>query len=47
MKPEIAMALETMGIGSANVTATLDLETALGLLGVGRPDVIETQLATE
>jgi len=44
MKPEIAMALETMGIGLANVTATLDLETALGLLGVGRPDVIETDL---
>jgi rsbT antagonist protein RsbS len=41
MKPEIAMALETMGIGLANVTATLDLETALGLLGVGRPDVID------
>jgi len=39
MKPEIAMALETMGIRLANVTTTLDLETALGLLGVGRPEI--------
>ena len=38
MKPEIAMALETMGIRRANVTTTLDLETALGRLGVRRPD---------
>jgi rsbT antagonist protein RsbS len=38
MKPEIAMALETMGIGLANVTSTLDLETALTLQGVSRPD---------
>jgi rsbT antagonist protein RsbS len=38
MKPEIAMALETMGIRLANVTTTLDLETGLGLLGVTRPD---------
>jgi rsbT antagonist protein RsbS len=38
MKPEIAMALETMGIRLANVTTTLDLETALGRLGVRRPD---------
>jgi rsbT antagonist protein RsbS len=37
MKPEIAMALETMGIRLANVTTTLDLETALARLGVGRP----------
>jgi rsbT antagonist protein RsbS len=36
MKPEIAMALETMGIRLSNVTTTLDLETALALLGVGR-----------
>lgn len=34
MKPEIAMALETMGIGLNNVTPTLDLETALDVLGV-------------
>jgi rsbT antagonist protein RsbS len=37
MKPEIAMALETMGIRLENVTTTLDLETALGILGVVRP----------
>lgn len=36
MKPEIAMALETMGIGLENVTPTLDLETALDVLGVRR-----------
>ncbi len=44
MKPEIAMALETMGIKLANVTTTLDLETALGLLGVGRPNLDVTRL---
>jgi rsbT antagonist protein RsbS len=38
MKPEIAMALETMGIRLENVTTTLDLETALGILGVLRPE---------
>lgn len=38
MKPEIAMALETMGIRLENVTTTLDLETALGILGVTRPE---------
>jgi len=36
MKPEIAMALETMGITLQNVTTTLDLETALDMLGVRR-----------
>lgn len=36
MKPEIAMALETMGITLENVTPTLDLETALDVLGVKR-----------
>jgi rsbT antagonist protein RsbS len=36
MKPEIAMALETMGIGLENVTPTLDWETALDVLGVRR-----------
>jgi rsbT antagonist protein RsbS len=41
MKPEIAMALETMGISLSNVTTTLDLETALSLLGVRRPDLRE------
>jgi rsbT antagonist protein RsbS len=41
MKPEIAMALETMGVGLGDVTATLDLETALGLLGVRRPDLAD------
>lgn len=43
MKPEIAMALETMGITLQNVTTTLDLETALDLLGVRRssPDLSE------
>jgi rsbT antagonist protein RsbS len=37
MKPEIAMALETMGIGFASVKTTLDLETALHMVGVSRP----------
>jgi rsbT antagonist protein RsbS len=37
MKPEIALALETMGIRLANVSTTLDLETALDELGVRRP----------
>ncbi len=36
MKPEIALALETMGISLGNVTPTLDLETALDVLGVTR-----------
>lgn len=47
MKPEIAMALETMGIRLANVTATLDLETALGLLGVGRPEMVDEPAVLE
>jgi len=38
MKPEIAMALETMGIRLSNVITTLDLETALSRLGVSRPN---------
>jgi hypothetical protein len=41
MKPEIAMALETMGITLQNVTTTLDLETALDLLGVRRTSRLE------
>jgi rsbT antagonist protein RsbS len=40
MKPEIAMALETMGIRLENVTTTLDLETALDRVGVRRPDAL-------
>jgi rsbT antagonist protein RsbS len=44
MKPEIAMALETMGIRLANVTTTLDLETALSRLGVSRPDTSRVNL---
>lgn len=44
IKPEIAMALETMGIRLANVTATLDLETALSILGVRRPEVEEVEI---
>lgn len=47
MKPEIAMALETMGISLQNVTATLDLETALDLLGVRRTSVAEAEEAAE
>jgi rsbT antagonist protein RsbS len=41
MKPEIAMALETMGITLQNVKTTLDLETALDLLGVRRTTAAE------
>jgi rsbT antagonist protein RsbS len=44
MKPEIAMALETMGIGLENVTPTLDLETALEVLGVRR---VQASLAVD
>lgn len=46
MKPEIAMALETMGIRLANVTATLDLETGLSILGVQRPEIDEEALGS-
>ncbi len=38
------MALETMGIRLANVTTTLDLETALSRLGVRRPDPEDVDL---
>jgi rsbT antagonist protein RsbS len=38
MKPEIALTLETMGVHLDNITSSLDLEGALSLLGVARPD---------
>jgi rsbT antagonist protein RsbS len=39
MKPEIALTLETMGVHLDNITSSLDLEGALGLLGVPKPDL--------
>jgi rsbT antagonist protein RsbS len=47
MKPEIAMALETMGIRLSNVATTLDLETALSRLGVSRPNPEHRQDLTD
>jgi hypothetical protein len=41
MKPEIALTLETMGVEFGSITATLDLEGALDLLGVKRPTVAD------
>jgi rsbT antagonist protein RsbS len=38
MKPEIALTLETMGVHLDNITSSLDLEGALSLLGVAKPD---------
>src|SRR5690349_5564051 len=38
MKPEIALTLETMGVHLDNITSSLDLEGALLLLGVQKPD---------
>ena len=38
MKPEIALTLETMGVHLDNITSSLDLEGALALLGVSKPD---------
>lgn len=38
MKPEIALTLETMGVHLDNITSSLDLEGALALLGVQKPD---------
>ena len=38
MKPEIALTLETMGVHLANITSSLDLEGALSLLGVQKPE---------
>lgn len=37
MKPDIALTLETMGVELKGVRTTLDLESALQLLGVERP----------
>jgi len=39
MKPEIALTLETMGVHLDNITSSLDLEGALALLGVPKPDL--------
>lgn len=41
MKPEIALTLETMGVEFGSITATLDLEGALDLLGVKRPEAAD------
>ena len=38
MKPDIALALETMGVQLKGVNTTLDLEDALELLGIQGPD---------
>lgn len=38
MKPEIALTLETMGVHLANIQSSLDLEGALSLLGIKKPD---------
>ncbi len=38
MKPDIALTLETMGVELKGVRTTLDLESALQLLGVQRPE---------
>jgi rsbT antagonist protein RsbS len=45
MKPEIALTLETMGVQLDNITSSLDLEGALALLGVPRPDTKAWQKA--
>jgi rsbT antagonist protein RsbS len=37
MKPDIALALETMGVQLKGVSTTLDLEDALELLGIRGP----------
>lgn len=39
MKPDIALTLETMGVELKGVRTTLDLETALQLLGVRSPEL--------
>ncbi len=39
MKPEIALTLETMGVHLANISSSLDLEGALAILGVAKPDM--------
>jgi rsbT antagonist protein RsbS len=38
MKPEIALTLETMGVQLKGVSTTMDLESALELLGMRGPD---------
>lgn len=43
MKPEIALTLETMGVEFGRITATLDLEGALRLLGIEPPDAAESR----
>ena len=43
MKPEIALTLETMGVEFGSITATLDLEGALDLLGVKRPEAADAR----
>ncbi|HKP63515.1 MAG TPA: STAS domain-containing protein [Polyangiales bacterium] len=40
MKPDIALALETMGVQLKGVNTTLDLEDALELLGIRGPDTL-------
>lgn len=50
MKPDIALALETMGVQLKGVSTTLDLEDALELLGIRGPSNDEsddTELASE
>lgn len=42
MKPEIALTLETMGVEFGSIKATLDLEGALRILGIERPDGVES-----
>jgi rsbT antagonist protein RsbS len=41
MKPEIALTLETMGVGLGGVKTTLNLEGALHMLGVRSPEDAE------
>lgn len=43
MKPEIALTLETMGVEFGSIAAALDLEGALQLLGVERPEAGNAQ----
>jgi rsbT antagonist protein RsbS len=39
MKPDIALTLETMGVELKGVSTTLDLESALALLGIRSPSL--------
>jgi rsbT antagonist protein RsbS len=45
MKPDIALALETMGVQLKGVRTTLDLEDALELLGIRGPTAEEDEQA--